>query len=193
MLQSSVLRRFVAEPRTIAGFPAEAANHTELGSAATGHVIASLFELDHSRAIEAALPSFGFRHLDKPLRLFVVGAFAADVPFPVASTTDLGFAPPTLAVLPPAIGTARRIDVNVCRFDPLAATSSGTVDTVFSRILLKLLVPFDLELIGKQFLHMFQGDMIGGTAFRGHVLRIRGRHNKDSLEAIVTHAVPAGK
>lgn len=192
-LQSCVLDGIVIEPWTITRFPLEAAYHAKLSSAATRHVVASLFEFDHGRTVKTSLPSFRFGYLNKPLCFFVFGAFPGHVPFAVTSTTDFGFTPPTLAVFPPRIATAGSIDVNICGFDPFTAAFSGAVDTVFGSILLKLLVPFDLEWVGKQLLHVFQRDVICSTAFGWHVLGIRGGHGKYSFEAIMTHAVSAAK
>ena len=115
------------------------------------------------------------------------------MPFTVACTTNLGFAPPTFAISPPAIGTAGQVEMNLCWFDPRAAASGRAVDAVFSSILMIFLVPFPLECVGKQLFYVFQWDMIGCTACRRHVLWIRSRDSKDSFEAIVTHAVPAVK
>lgn len=101
-----------------------------------------------------------FGYFDKALGFFVFGTFAAGVPFAVACTTDLGLAPATLAIPPPAIGAAGQVEMNICWFDPLATASGGAVDAVFSSILMILLVPFLLERVGEQLFYVSQGDMI---------------------------------
>lgn len=151
---------FVGEPGAIAGFPAKATDHAEFGSAATGHVVASFAEFYHGGAVETALPSFLFGYFDKTIGFFVVGTFAAGMPFAVAGTTDFGFAPPTLAISPSAIGTASQVEMYICWFDPRTAASGGAVDAVFSSILMILLVPSPLERVGKQLFYVFQRDII---------------------------------
>lgn len=109
---------FVVEPRAVARFPLEAADHAEFGTATTGHVVAAFLELDGRGAVEAALPSFFFRDLDKFLRGGVFGTFAAGVPFVVARAADFRLTPLAFAELPASVGAAAGIDGDMSRFDP---------------------------------------------------------------------------
>ena len=109
---------FVVEPRAIARFPLESADHAEFGAAATGHVVAAFFQLDGGGAVETALPSFFLCDLDEFLGGGVFGAFAARVPFVVARAADFHLAPLAFAVLPASVGATAGVKVDVCRFDP---------------------------------------------------------------------------
>ena len=108
----------VIEPGAIARFPLEAADHAEFGAAATGHVVATLLQLDRCGAVETALPSFFLCDLDEFLRSGVFGAFAAGMPFVVARAADFHLASLTFAKLPASVGTTAGIDVDMCGFDP---------------------------------------------------------------------------
>ena len=108
----------VIEPRAIAGFPFEAADHAEFGAAATSHVVATLLQLDRCGAVETSLPSFLLCDLDEFLRSGVFGAFAARMPFVVARAADFHLTSLTFAKLPASVGTTASIDVDMCGFDP---------------------------------------------------------------------------
>ena len=108
----------VVEPGAIAGFPLEAADHAEFGTAAARHVVAAFFQLDCRGAIEAALPSLFLCDLDELLRRGVLGAFAAGVPFVVAGAANFRLASLALAVFPAPVGATAGVDVDVCGFDP---------------------------------------------------------------------------
>ena len=109
---------FVVEPRAIARLPFEAADHAELGAAATRHVVAAFLELDGGGAVEAALPAFFFGDLDEFLRRGVFGTFAARVPSVVAGAADFRSAPLAFAKLPTPVGPTAGIDMYMCRLDP---------------------------------------------------------------------------
>lgn len=182
----------VVEPGAVARLPLEAANHAEFRAAATRHVVAAFLQLDGGGAVKAALPAFLLGDLDELLRRDVLGAFAARVPFVVARAADFHLASLAFAVLSASVGAAARIDVDVCGFDPRAATPSGAVDTVFRRILLVLSIPFSLEGVVEELVDVFQVDALFRAAGRGHMLWVCRRKGEDAAEAGVTHAVFAG-
>ena len=140
-----ILHGFVIEPGTIARFPFETADHAEFGSATTRHVVAAFFQFDSSGAIETALPAFLLRNFGKMLCGFVLGARTTGVPFAVANATNFSSAAGTFTILAAAIRAARCVEVDICGFNPFAATSSGAVYSVFGGILLKFLVPSHFE------------------------------------------------
>jgi hypothetical protein len=76
--------RGVVEPRTFAGLPRAGAKHAEVGATAAGHMVTTLLKLDHSLAIEAALPTLLFGQINKSLSLWIFGALAAGVHLVVA-------------------------------------------------------------------------------------------------------------
>ena len=183
---------FVVEPGAIARLPLEAADHAEFSAAATRHVVAAFPELDGGGAVEAALPSFFLGDLDELLRRGVFGAFPAGVPFVVARTADFHLASLAFGILSPAVDATAGIDVDVCRFDPRAATPSGAVDAVFGRVLLVFPIPFPFETVVEELFDVFQVDALFCAAGRGHMLWVCRRKGKDAAEAGVTHAVFAG-
>ena len=183
---------FVVEPGAVARFPLEAANHAELGAAAAGHVVAAFLELDGRRAVEAALPSFFLGDLDELLRRGVFRAFAAGMPFVVACAADFRLAPLAFAVLPAPVGATAGIDVDVCGFDPRAATPSGAVDAVFRRVFLELSIPFSFEAVVEELVDVFQIDAVFCAACRWHMLWIGSGKGEDTAEAGVAHVVFAG-
>ena len=183
---------FVVEPGAVARFPLEAADHAELGAAAAGHVVAAFLELDGRRAVEAALPSFFLCDLDELLRRGVFRAFAAGMPFVVACAADFRLAPLAFAVLPAPVGTTAGIDVDVCGFDPRAATPSGAVDAVFRRVFLELSIPFSFEAVVEELVDVFQIDAVFCAACGWHMLWIGSGKGEDTAEAGVAHVVFAG-
>lgn len=183
----------VVEPRAIARLPFQAADHAKFRAAATRHVVAAFLQLDGGGAVEAALPASLLGDLDEFLRRGVLGAFAARVPFVVARTADFHLASLTFAVLSASVGAAACINVDVCGFDPRAATPSGAVDTILGRILLVLSIPFSLEAVIEELVDVFQVDALFGAAGRGHMLWVCRRKREDAAETGVTHAVFAGQ
>lgn len=183
MVQSVVFHGLVIEPRAITGFPFQPADHAELGATATRHMVAAFLELDRGRAVEAPLPPFFLRDLGKPLRGFIFWTFAARMPLAVAGAAHLRSAPTAFTVFPASIGSATGIHVDMGRFDPFATAFGRAVNPVFSRILLVFLVPFHLETRVKEFLDVFQRNMILSAALGRHMLWIIDRHGKDSTQA----------
>lgn len=182
----------VVEPGAVARFPREAADHAELGAAAAGHVVAAFLELDGRGAVEAALPAFFLGDLDEFLRRGVFGAVAAGMPFVVAGAADFRLAPLAFAKLPASVGATARVDVDMCGFDPGAATPCGAVDAVFGRVLLKLSIPFSFEAVVEELVDVFEVDAIFCAACRWHMLWIGRGKGEDTAQAGVAHAVFAG-
>jgi hypothetical protein len=171
-----VRNRGVVEPRTFAGLPRAGAEHAEVGTTAAGHMITAFFELDHSLAVEATLPSLLSSQIDKSLSLWIFGTLAAGVHFVVAQRAHLCLASRTATVL------ATLELVHVGRLDPLAAALCRTVKAVLCRVLLVLCVPQDLELVVEEVVDVFEGDVVLVAAFGGHVLRVLDGHGEDAAE-----------
>ena len=131
----------VVEPRTVTRFPFEAADHAELGPAATSHVVTAFFQFDGGFAVVTALPAFLFGDSDELLGRCVLGAFARGVPFIVAEAADFSSTSLAFAILPAMVRTTASIGVDICRLDPLAALSGGAVDAILSCVFLVFLVP----------------------------------------------------
>ena len=133
-----------------------------------------------------ALPAFALGHLGKSSSFLVVRTFPSAVPSSIAPTADLGLASTTFTISCSgrASGT---IDVDLGRPDPLAASFSGTVNSILGGVFLVFSVPLHLKLGGKQAVHVFQGNVILGATTRGHVLWVRDGQDEDALEAFVTH------
>ncbi len=172
VVQAIGLDGFVVEPWAVTSFPFQATNHAELCTATTGHVVTAFLQFDRRGAVEAALPAFLFGNLRETLRGLVFGAFATRVPFSVASAADFGSAAATFPIFTATVGASRGVEVDVCGFNPFAASSRGAVDTVFRGVFLVLLIPLHLELCIKKLLDMLQRNVILGAAFWGHMLRV---------------------
>lgn len=172
MMKAIIFHRLVVEPRTITALPLGAADHAELGVAATGHVVASFLQLDRRRAVEAALPALLLGDLGEPRRGFILGTFAPGVPAPVAGTADLRTAPLAVPVLAAAARAARGIDMDMRGLDPFAAAARRAVDAVFGGVFLILAVPGLLELEVEEAVDVLQRDVVRGTALGRHVLRV---------------------
>ena len=141
VIQAVCFDGLVVEPRTVTGFPLEAADHAEFGTAATGHVVTAFFQFDGGFAVVTALPAFLFGDPDEFLGRCVFGTFARGVPSVVAEAADFGSTSLTFTVLPAMVRTTTCISVDICRLDPLAAFSSGAVDAILGRVFLIFLVP----------------------------------------------------
>lgn len=113
MLKAISFNSFVIEPRTVASLPFEAANHAELGSASTPHVVTAFLQLNSGLAVEATLPALLLGNLDKFLGGGIFGTFTGSVPFAVAEAADFGLALLTFTVLAPVIGTTAGVDMDV--------------------------------------------------------------------------------
>ena len=141
MIQAVCFDGLVVEPRTVTGFPLEAADHAEFGTAATGHVVTAFFQFDGGFAVVTALPAFLFGDPDELLGRCVFRTFARGMPSIVAEAADFGSTSLAFAVLPAMVRTTTCISVYICRLDPLAAFSSGAVDAILGRVFLIFLVP----------------------------------------------------
>lgn len=137
------------EPQTGTPFPFGAAGEAELSTTATCHVVAPFYLLDRRFAVVATLPTFLFGNLDEFLGCRIFGTLARGVPFVVAEAADLCLAALAFAVFAAVIGSATRVGVNVGGFDPLAATFSRTVYSVFGGVFLVLPIPLYLEIVIK--------------------------------------------
>jgi len=129
-------------------------------------VITPFLELYDGVAPVAALPTFLAGLFEEPVRLHVAGAGSRIVPSTVAGAADLGLA----AAAFPVVETG--IAADVLGSNPLTAVRCGTVEPVARRVLGELLVPLPLEVVVKESLDMLQGNMVSGTASRGHMLRV---------------------
>jgi hypothetical protein len=166
----------VVEPRTFASLPRAGAEHAKVGATATGHMIATLFELNHGLAVVATLPSLLFSHIDKSLSLWIFGALAAGVHLVVAQRANFCLAFRAATVL------ATLELVHIGRLDPLATVFRRTVEAVLCRILLILCVPQNLELIVKEVVNVFERDVVLVAAFGRHMYRILDGHGEDAAE-----------
>lgn len=140
-MQPVGFHRLVVEPRTVTSLPFVAANHAELGRASAGHVVASLLEFNHRRAIEAALPAFLLGNVNKYLGGRVLGTLSRRVHFIVADTADPGPASLAFSYL------ASILETNVIGLDPFATVASRAVDAVSGSVLLEFSVPGLFELL----------------------------------------------
>ena len=183
MIEAIVFHRLVVEPWTVTALPLGAADHAELCVAATGHVVASFLQLDCCRAVEAALPPLFLCDLGEPRRGFVLGAFAPGMPAAVAGTAHLRATSFAVSVLAAAARTARSIDMDMCGLDPFAAAARGAVDAVFGGVFLVFAVPGFLELEVEEAIDVLEWDVVGGTAFGRHVLRVGDGQGKDTTQA----------
>lgn len=100
------------------------------------------------------------------------------MPFAAAVHTSLGCASRAFSVFLAIVGVA-----NVLWTNKLTATASGAVDAVAGRKLYKFLVPILFEILVKEALNVFEGDIVCGAAFGWHVLGISDGEFKASLEA----------
>lgn len=74
-----VFDMLVVEPRAVTGLPGCSADHAELGSTSTCHVVAALLQFHYSLAIIASLPAFFFGHLHQTIRLLILWTLALGV------------------------------------------------------------------------------------------------------------------
>lgn len=133
-------------------------------------MVTSLLELDHSPATVTTLPTLFFGLSDEFGRLFVVDTILATVVLCIALKTNLGIAFRTLPVSPPVVELAEFLGSN-----KLVAEFSRTVDAVAASMFAVFLVPGFLEVVTKEALYMFKGNLVFGAAFGRHVLGIGDR------------------
>jgi hypothetical protein len=189
MLQSIILNSFVVEPRTVAALPLEPTYHAEFRGTATRHVIASLFQLDHSTTVVAPLPAFLLRDLDKRSGRWVLRAFPVGrVVLSIASRAYLRRAALALAELAAWVVW---VGLDVRGLDPFTAGARGAVQSILGRVLLVLFVPAGFEFVVEELVDVSEGDMLFCATFGGHVGGVRDGHGKDALEALVAHPVVA--
>ena len=191
MVQAVCFDGLVVKPRTVTGFPLEAADHAELGTAATGHMITAFFQFNGGFAVVTALPAFLFSDPDEFLGCCVFGTFARGVPSIIAEAADFGPTSLAFAVLPAMVRTTTSIRTNICRLDPLAALSSWAVNAILSCIFLKFLVPEILEFIVKQPIYVFERNHVRCAARRRHMLGIGDRQIEDAAQAGEAHSMVA--
>jgi len=182
----------VVEPRAVAAFPFEAADHAEFGAAAARHVVAAFLELDHCAAVVAALPTCLLCYLGEAGGGFVFWALSTGMPFPIAGHADFRPTPLAFSVFSSAVETAGSVDVDICGFYPFAAAFCGAVGAVLGCVFLVFLVPFHFELDVEELVDVFEGDVFAGAAGWGHVRGVGDGHGEDPAEAGVAHTVAAG-
>lgn len=139
-----------AEPRAITALPLDTANHAELRTASTSHMIASFLEFNHGSAFVAPLPAFVLGLLQEPGSFFVPWAPSRVVPFAIAGYTNLRFATATASHLTSRITVA----VDVGWLDPFATLSHWAVHAIPCRVFGKLAVPRLLERAIEQLVHV---------------------------------------
>ena len=129
-------------------------------------MITTLLQLNHSPTVITPLPTSLFRRLKQLIRLLILRTILRPMPFPITQTTHLRLAPSALPILPSILL------VHIPRLDPLPAPSRGAVDAVLGGELLEFSVPVLLEVDVEELLHVLEGDVVRGAAFRWHVLGI---------------------
>jgi hypothetical protein len=142
------------------------------------HMIATLFQLDHSLAAVAPLPSLLLRHLHQAVRLLIFRTFPLRVEFTVAKYTDLCLAVATSCVF----SAGSRIHLYPRRFDPLATCSGGTVQAVGSRVLLVFPIPQDFEFVVEKSIGVLQRDVLRGATSGRHMLWVLYRQGELTLQ-----------
>lgn len=187
MLQSVRFHRLVVEPGTVTGLPFVATYHAELCSASARHMVASFFQLDHSRTVEAALPPFFLSNFGESIGLGILGTFSRSVHFVV---TYAAYACPTFFAFS---YFATILHVDMIRFDPLATMARRAVDTVSGRIFMELPVPDLFELLVEELVDILERNVLRSATFGWHVGRVADRHRKDAAQATMAHPVRTGK
>lgn len=104
------------------------------------HVVAALLQLDHCSAVITPLPACLLCHFEELIGLLILGTIFTSVPLAIAKTTDLCLATAALPILLPIFL------VNIGGLDPFTAASSGAIDSILCRILLKFSIPRLLKL-----------------------------------------------
>ena len=115
------------------------------------------------------------------------------MPAAVACTAYLRPASRALPVLPAPVRAATGVDMNVGGLDPLTAAARGAVDPVLRGVFLVFFVPGLLEFEIEEAVYVLEGDVVGGAAFRRHVLGVGDRQSEDAAETGVAHTVLAGE
>lgn len=146
-------------------------------------MIASFLQLDHSRTVEASLPTFLLRNLNKDLRGRILRTLSRRVHLVVADAADPRPTSFTLSYF------ATILKANVVGFDPLSAMTSRAVDTISSGVLLELPIPGLLEFLVKELVNMLERDVLSGATFWGHMGRIRNGHGEDTTKTNMAHSM----
>lgn len=168
---------FIVEPGTIARFPLQAAHHAEFSGAATGHVVATFFELDHCAATIAPLPAFLFRRLHESFRLWIFRAFSRGVHLLRTNRAHSSFALLTTTDL------AAILHGDIVRFDPGSAFSSWTIYTILGLVFLKLAIPGHFEFVIEELFDVLEINVLIGATSRRHVCWVIDGHGENTLEA----------
>ena len=138
-------------------------------------MVATLFELYHSRAVVAFSPSFLLGNLSQLLHRWVFWAFAGSVSFLVAHCADVVFAFRADAYL------AAFLDAHVLWLYPLSAAFSRTVYPILCIILFELPVPSLLEIVVEEGLDVSQRDVLLLAASWRHMCGVFDGHLEDAL------------
>ena len=144
-------------------------------------MVASLLELNHSRATEAALPAFLLSNLNEYLGDGVLRTFSRRVHFIVANTAD-----PCSASLAPSYLTSI-LESDMIGFDPFATVTSRTVDAISCCVFLEFSVPGLFELLIEQLIDVFERNVLRRAAFWRHVGWISDRHGKNASQTVMAH------
>jgi hypothetical protein len=174
---------FIVEPRTVARLPLQTTDHAELSSATTSHVVTAFFQLNHSGAIVAFLPSFLLSSLDELLRSRVFRTFSGFVGFAIADGAD---SRTTFLALP---NLATMIVSNILWTDPFATRSIDAIYPVLGRVLEVFAIESLLEVVVKKLVDVLEIDMVVCTTPWRHVRRVGDGHLEDAPQARVAHAV----
>ncbi len=132
-------------------------------------MIATFLQLNHRPTVITPLPARLLGRLEQTIGVLVFRAFIRPMPLPITKTADLGFAATARPKLLPMLF------VDILGFYPFPTMLSWTIDSILGGIFLEFSIPRSLKIIIKQFVHMFQGYMIGGAAFWRHMLWVSNR------------------
>ncbi len=85
------------------------------------------------------------------------------------------------------------LEHDVVGFDPFAAAFANAVNLVLGLVFEELAVPCSFELLGEEFVDMFEVDVFVRAAARRHVGGVSDGHLEDAPKTRVAHTVFAGE
>ena len=188
LVREAVLHdRRVAEQGALAGLPLGCADHAELRSAAAGHVVAAVSQLDHRLARVALSPTLFLAQLHEVLQGVVLGAFLAGwVELAAAEDAGFGVAFAALGVL----ATGVPISLHTFGFDPTTAAALGAIDPVLGCEFVVFSIPGPAEVTVEEVVHELWVDGVSRVAAsRWHLLWIGKRHLEQASHAAVAELV----
>lgn len=147
-------------------------------------MVATLFKLNNHLTLIASLPTFFLGVIEEPLGLIISGTFRRVVPPSATLCADFCFATTAAAHLSVTVLAA-----DVLWLNPFTAFPINTVEAIAGGELGEFAIPGLLEAVIKKAIHVLEGNVLLGTAPRGHVLRVGDGHFKDAFETRVAHAM----